>query len=219
MKTSEKITWLLFAIVVVAVYLFALDLPLLGPDEPRYSQVAREMFERGDWITTTLGGFNWFEKPALLYWLQISFYKLFGVSEFSARLGSALFGLGTIGSMFLLGKSVTAGSRRTDDTGRDHVSTEDQNPALPYWLFLITASSIGLIAFARGASFDIILTFPVTASLVSFFVYDHSPKTTSVKSYMPLIAFYVFIGIALIGKGLVGIVFPFAIVAFYYLLR
>ena len=98
--------WVLLAVLIVFVYLFGLNIPLLGPDEPRYAQVAREMFDRGDWVTPTLGGFNWFEKPALLYWLQITFYNIFGVSEFAARFGSALFGLGTVASLCILAKSV-----------------------------------------------------------------------------------------------------------------
>ena len=104
-KTKNQFIWLLFAITIVAVYFFGLTLPLVGPDEPRYSQVAREMFERGDWVTPTLGGFDWFEKPALLYWLQIASYKLFGVNEFAARFGSALFGLGTIFALWILGRN------------------------------------------------------------------------------------------------------------------
>src|SRR4030095_15585056 len=62
------------------------------------------------------------------------------------------------------------------------------------------------------ASFDIILTFPITAALVSFFIYGLR------KSIGWLASFYFFIGLALLAKGLVGIVFPFAIVAFYQLL-
>ncbi len=103
-----QIIWLLFAIIIVAVYFFGLSIPLLGPDEARYAQVAREMFERGDLVTPMLGGFNWFEKPVLLYWLQIFSYKLFGVSEFAARFGSAIFVLGTIFSLWLLGKTVSS---------------------------------------------------------------------------------------------------------------
>lgn len=216
MTKPEKITWILFAIVVVALYLFALDLPLLGPDEPRYSQVAREMFERGDWVTTTLGGFNWFEKPALLYWLQISFYNLFGVSEFAARLGSALFGLGTIGSLFWVGR-VVVGTTRVEN---NNTGCGTENPEAPFWIALVAASSIGLIAFSRGASFDIILTFPIAASLVSFFIWEVSSSKPDARPFFNcLIAFYFFIGIALIAKGLVGIVFPIAIVSFYYVLR
>ena len=212
-KDKEHFTWVLFALVIIAVYFFALDLPLLGPDEPRYAQVAREMFERGDWITTTLGGFDWFEKPALLYWLQIIFYNLFGVSEFSARVGPALFGLGTIISLWLLGNNSTAETQRRRDT-----QINGQTPELGKWLALIAASSIGLIAFSRGASFDITLTFPITASLVGFFIFEQSTKKTLTAYYLPLTAFYFFIGVALIGKGLIGIVFPFAIVAFYHVL-
>lgn len=220
----EKVTWILFAAVVAALYLFALDLPLLGPDEPRYSQVAREMFERGDWVTTTLGGFNWFEKPALLYWLQIISYNLFGVSEFSARLGSALFGLGTIGSLFILGGFVTAEARRRGESlelaGKQNSKLKTPNSELAFWLALVAASSIGLVAFSRGASFDIILTFPITAALVSFFIWEIKSAGPRSGLFHPfLLAFYFFIGVALIAKGLIGIVFPFAIVSFYYVLR
>ena len=173
-------------------------MPLLGPDEPRYSQVAREMFERGDWITPTLGGFNWFEKPALLYWLQIASYKLFGVSEFAARFGSALFGIGTIVVLWVLGRGV----RPEDGQGRDFAN----------WLALIAASTVGIVAFAHGASFDIILTFPITAALVCFYIYDLRGRI----GY--LVGFYFFIGLALLAKGLVGIIFPFAIVGLYQLI-
>lgn len=198
----EKIVRIAFVLLIVGFYFFGLNIPLLGPDEPRYAQVAREMFERGDWITPTLGGFNWFEKPALLYWLEIGSYKIFGVSEFSARVGSALFGLGTLFCLWLLGRSVgTRDQRRLGD-----------------WLVLIAASTIGLIVFSRGASFDIILTFPVTASLVSFFIYERRSENER-GEILPLILFYFFIGVALLAKGLVGIILPFGIVGLYYVLR
>src|SRR5215210_893945 len=88
--------WWPLAILAVFVYFFGLNLPFVGPDEARYAQVAREMLDRGDWITPTLGGFNWFEKPPLLYWLEIVSYNVFGISEFASRLGPAIFVLGTI---------------------------------------------------------------------------------------------------------------------------
>jgi len=77
-----KRLFILLFLIIVAFYFYDLGrMPLVGPDEPRYAQVAREMFVRGDTITPTLGGRTWFEKPALLYWLMIAAYKLFGVSE------------------------------------------------------------------------------------------------------------------------------------------
>ena len=183
------------------VFLYGLTIPLVGPDEPRYAQVAREMFERGDWVTPTLGGFNWFEKPALLYWLEIASYNLFGVSEFAARLGSALFGLGTVAALWFLG-------RRIDLTNDDQQTTN----TFSFWLALIAASTVGIIAFAHGASFDIILTFPMTAALVSYYIFDSSRRP------IHLVGFYFFIGIALLAKGLVGIVFPIGIVGLYHVL-
>ncbi|MEO8041779.1 MAG: glycosyltransferase family 39 protein [Acidobacteriota bacterium] len=199
----STIVWLLFAVAAIVVYFAGLTVPLLGPDEPRYAQVAREMFERGDWITPTLGGFHWFEKPALLYWLEITSYSLFGVSEFSARLGSALFGLGTVASLWILGRHIDRSLTKNEERTTNNLAN---------WLGLIAASTVGIIAFAHGASFDIILTFPITAALISFFIYD------SQKRYAWLISFYFFIGVSLLAKGLIGIVFPFAIVIFYHLL-
>jgi 4-amino-4-deoxy-L-arabinose transferase-like glycosyltransferase len=213
-SSNSRLFWIAAVGVVVFVYFFGLTIPLVGPDEPRYSQVAREMFERGDWVTPTLGGFNWFEKPALLYWLQIVSYNLFGVSEFSARFGSALFGLGTIAALWMVGRRVEK---------LEYPRVEFAN-----WLALIAASSIGLIVFSRGASFDIILTFPITAAMACFFVYDltqipkdtgHAAKQHSAfRIFLPLFGFYFFIGIGLLAKGLIGAVFPFAIAAFYFLI-
>src|ERR1700748_2499309 len=62
---------------------------LLGADEPRYAQIAREMFARHDWIVPTLNGSPWLEKPALLYWKMMNSYAIFGVSDWAARIPAA----------------------------------------------------------------------------------------------------------------------------------
>ena len=218
-KTEDRIVWIIFELVVVFVYFFGLTIPLLGPDEPRYAQVAREMFQKNDWITPTLGGFDWFEKPSLLYWLQIVSYQLFGVSEFAARFGSTLFGLGTIFSLWILGRFLaTENTEDAKENQNSNSALSTQHSALPQWLALVSASSIGLLVFSRGASFDIILTFPITAALVAFFIFDQSNKRTLFTFHFSLFTFYFFIGVALLAKGLVGIVFPLAIVAFYFVL-
>jgi len=204
-RQIPRAVWIALAAIVVVLYFLGLNITLLGPDEPRYAQVAREMFERSDWITPTLGGAHWFEKPALLYWLEIVSFKLLGVSEFSARLGSAVFGLATIAVLWILGRF----AERHDDAAGTRT--------LANWLALIAASTLGIIVFSRGASFDIIVTFPLTASLVCFYLFDRSENGTFRQRYLPLIFFYVFIGVAMLAKGLIGIIFPFAIVGAYYL--
>ncbi len=64
----------------------------LGPDEPRYASIGREMARTGDWITPVLDGKPWFEKPPLLYWTTAA-GNWFGLTdEWAARLPIAIIG-------------------------------------------------------------------------------------------------------------------------------
>src|SRR5579864_8123484 len=65
-------------------------LGLVGPDDPRYTFIARAMLQSGDWVTPRLYGEPWFEKPILYYWTAAAAFRVFGVTEFAARLPSAL---------------------------------------------------------------------------------------------------------------------------------
>ena len=204
---AKRLNILLF-IAIIALYLYGLgSLPLLGPDEPRYAQVAREMFLRGDLITPTLGGHTWFEKPALLYWLMLAAYTLFGVSEWTARLGPALCGLLTIAAVWRLGRAVERSFDRANGSGE----TRD----FAFWSTLVAASVLGLIVFSRAASFDIVITMTTTWSL-AFFVLHELDRN---KRSRFLAGFYVFVGLSLLAKGLVGVVIPFGVVGAYYLIR
>jgi len=184
-------------VIIIAFYLYGLGkLPLLGPDEPRYAQVAREMFFSGDLITPRLGGHTWFEKPALLYWMIVAAFKIFGVSEWSARLGPALCGLLTILAVWCVGRAV----------GKD----------FGFWSVIVTASFLGLIVFSRAASFDVVVTM-TTAWSLAFFLLHELPATR--RKRLLLAGFYAFVGLSLLAKGLVGIVIPFGVVGSYYPLR
>lgn len=195
-----KRLYIFLFVVIIVFYFYGLgSLPLLGPDEPRYAQVAREMFLRGDPVTPTLGGHTWFEKPALLYWMIMAAFRVFGVSEWSARLGPAICGLLTIAAVWRVGREV----ERSSEHARD----------FSFWSVLVAASSLGLIVFARAASFDIVVTMTATWAL-AFFVLSELRKKNA-----PLIGFYAFVGLSLLAKGLVGIVIPFGVVGVYYLLR
>src|SRR6202000_2268626 len=82
------------ALIAFCGFLFLLGLQLIGlvgADEPRYAQVAREMLARHDWGTPVLYGHPWLEKPPLYYWTAMSSYKAAGdVSDAAARLPSAI---------------------------------------------------------------------------------------------------------------------------------
>ncbi len=169
-------------------------LGLVGPDEPRYAQVAREMFERNDWITPTLLGDTWFEKPTLLYWLTIGCYHLLGVDEWAARLPNAL--LATLNLFIIYYVAKRAGGRR-------------------YGLLsaIVLATSGLYFGLARAASFDIPLTLTFTAALSFFHLADTSENSTARRKY--LIGFYAMLGLSLLAKGLVGIVLMGAIIGLY----
>jgi 4-amino-4-deoxy-L-arabinose transferase-like glycosyltransferase len=66
------------------------DVGLLGPDEPRYAAIGREMAQSGDWVTPRLWGKPWFEKPALLYWMIGAAYRLGLGNDLAPRLPVAL---------------------------------------------------------------------------------------------------------------------------------
>ena len=84
--------WLLVPLLVV--YLSSLGrVGFLGPDEPRYASIGREMAHSGDWVTPRLDGSPWFEKPPLLYWLTGAGHKLHLSDEWAARLPLALVSL------------------------------------------------------------------------------------------------------------------------------
>jgi 4-amino-4-deoxy-L-arabinose transferase-like glycosyltransferase len=65
----------------------------LGPDEPRYASIGREMARDGDWVTPRLNGSPWFEKPPLLYWTTAAANRLGLRDEWAARVPMALISL------------------------------------------------------------------------------------------------------------------------------
>jgi 4-amino-4-deoxy-L-arabinose transferase-like glycosyltransferase len=84
--------WLLLPLVLV--YLSGLGrVGFLGPDEPRYASIGREMAHSGDWVTPRLDGSAWFEKPPLLYWTTGLGHRLHLSDEWAARLPVALISL------------------------------------------------------------------------------------------------------------------------------
>lgn len=220
LSTLAKRGSLVLFFVVVAFYFYGLGhLPLLGPDEPRYAQIAREMFLRGDLITPTLGGYPWFEKPALLYWMMIGSYKLFGVSEWSARLPAAVAGLLTVGAIFSIGRSVERSVQiMADSAGPFEQSKTGRNayPAgLGFWSALAAATTLGIVVFSRAASFDIIVTMTMTWALTFFLVSELEEKEKTRRRLWA--GFYIFVGLSLLAKGLIGIVIPLGIITAYHI--
>ena len=214
-----KRAWLLLFIAIAGFYFWGLgSLPLVGPDEPRYAEVAREMFARRDFITPTLGGLPWFEKPPLLYWMMMLSYRVLGVTEYAARLGPALCGLLTGVFVYWLGNAIDEANGNDRSNREAHV----RNTGIGRWSALVWLSTLGAVGFSRGATFDIVLTMTVSGALACFVVSEVRTRKRgdAVRHGRALlIAFYFFAGLSLLAKGLVGFVIIFGIVAIYFIVR
>jgi 4-amino-4-deoxy-L-arabinose transferase-like glycosyltransferase len=234
LRLSElaKRGWLLLFAGIGAFYLWGLNaLPLVGPDEPLYSEVTRGMFVRRDFVSTMLGGYPWFEKPSLLYWMMMAGYQVFGVGEYGARIGPALSGLLSGVFVYWIGRTIErVGAVQNSLLKSEAAPAESEHDGLARWSTLIWLSSLGALVFSRGASFDIVVTMALTGTMACFLVWyvrhSNAPANDAVvegslnfRSRLPLIGFYVFVGVSLLAKGLIGIVIPFGIIATYFLLR
>lgn len=193
--------WLRDSIVLLVLFgvLFLTGLgaaPLIDPDEGRYAEIPREMLVRGDFVTPTLNYVKYFEKPPLLYWVNAGSMAIFGQNEFAARLPSALSGLFTVLLTYLAGRRLF--NRRTAVTGA-----------------LILGSCAAFLFQSRIILTDMLLTFCLSAALFSFLLAVRSSERHRTNLYR---LFFICCGLAVLTKGLIGIVLPGGIIFWYLLL-
>jgi 4-amino-4-deoxy-L-arabinose transferase-like glycosyltransferase len=171
------------ALIAFCGFLFLLGLQivgLVGADEPRYAQVAREMLARHDWVTPVLYGHPWLEKPPLYYWSAMIAYKgAGGVSDSAARLPTAV--LSTLMIFFI------------------YVWSRRFRPGMQLDAALITASAAIIVGFGRSASTDMPLTVMFTVAMLAWYGWYSSNK----RSW--LLTFYFFMAMATLAKGPVAV--------------
>ncbi len=198
-------------------------LGLVGADEPRYAQIAREMLHLHDQacaevhadmvprslkrvelehaahcllsgtVTPILYGRPWLEKPALYYWRAMGSFREFGVSDWSARLPS------TSGSGFLI-LLIFLHMRRFRPGG--HLDAA-----------LITLSSVAVLSFSRGASTDMQLAAPFCIGMLGWYAWYETGK----KFW--LFDLYFFGAAATLAKGPVAPLLAFVIIFLFVALR
>ncbi len=96
MKSKRgKYIWL-FLLSLAALTLFNQWLPITDPVESNYALTAKEMLAAGDWLSPRIYGEYWYDKPIFTYWTLVLSYFVCGVTDFAARLPSALMGAGTV---------------------------------------------------------------------------------------------------------------------------
>ncbi len=188
-------TWRELAIVGgLCVFLFFYGLGnfgLVGADEPRYAQIAREMLERHDWVVPVLNGKPWLEKPVLFYWEAMLSYSIFGVSDWAARLPNACNATAIVFAVYFFVRRFRRG--------------------LQFDAALVAASMAAIIGFARAASTDMPLMATLTLAMLAWTTW----YATQHRRWLAM--FYVFMGLGMLAKGPVApflaalIIVPFAL--------
>jgi len=173
----------------------------VGPDEPRYAWIARDMAETGDWVTPRLYGKPWFEKPVLYYWGAAACFKLFGVSEAAARLPSAISAL-----LATLALAWLAWRLYGVETAR--------------WLLLLLPTSVGMIGFSHAAATDMPFSGMLTIAMVCAAVVlgltgDENTPILPRTPWLALLLFGFFLGLAVLAKGPAAIILSGGAVFFW----
>ena len=179
--------------------------PLWDRDEPRNAGCAAEMMARHDWMVPVFNDELRTHKPVLLYWLMMTSYRCWGISEFSARLPSALLGCGTVLLTFGIVRRLA-------------------NEQAARWASLVLATSLLFTMSSRAATPDAALVFFSTLavwSAVNFggrgLFHDHPPGSNRSLQFdgWSALAVYGAMGLAVLAKGPVGLVLPAAVLTCY----
>lgn len=170
-------------------------MPLLEPDEGRYAEIPREMLAAGDFVTPHLNGVAYLEKPPFFYWGNALSLRLLGENEFSARCFTTAMSVAGILLTYWMG-SALAGWR----TG----------------LFSAIVLSTSLYYYVIGRINTLDMTLAISLLLAIFPAYLYLSGKRESRGYLHLS--YAAAGVAFLTKGLVGAVFPAAILASWFAL-
>lgn len=172
------------------------SLGLTDKTEALFVEVAREMLERNDWVTPWWNGERFFDYPVWGYWMVVGSFRLFGISEWAARLPAALAAsavvLGGFGLMLAWGEP---GEPLRQRLGRGLLAAG------------VLATSPGWIGWGRVATTDMFLSSAITLALFSFLL-AHRHLDRPAAARLGRIGFSVFSGIAVLAKGPVGLLLP-----------
>jgi 4-amino-4-deoxy-L-arabinose transferase-like glycosyltransferase len=193
--SRRQVFWIviLFA---AAVYLGCILSPpsLMDDVDAVQAQIARNMLSSGDWVTARLDGVAYLEKPPLIYWMIAISYKVFGVHDWAARIPIALSAIALCFTTAAFGAWAFGRSAG-------------------FYAGLCMSTCIGLFLFTRILIPDVILTLVITLALWAFLrVLEEEPHPRTWAA-----VFAASLGVGLLLKSLIAVVFPVAAVAIYLL--
>lgn len=178
---------------------------LWSPDEPRYAEVSREMVSGGDWILMHRNGELYTDKPPLFFWFNgITSFLWQGVTPFSVRFPSALFGTLTVLLTFFIGRRLY--SSRTG-----------------FLSGLILATSFQFAYLSTRGNIDTTLTFFTTASILCFIQWYQSNQEGEISlkgmKGLSFYGYYVGMALATLAKGPVGFILPLLVTLLFLLVQ
>jgi 4-amino-4-deoxy-L-arabinose transferase-like glycosyltransferase len=184
---------LAFLVAAFSIFIHIGTLPLMAPDEGRNAEVAREMNLSNAWLAPSYDGMTYLDKPAFYFKTVALSFALFGESEATARLSSAMFGFSLLIALFLF-------CRRVYD---------ERTAALAV---VIVATTPLYIAFSRIVIFDMPLAFFVCSTLFACYLAEEYEDKRRRNWYLvgALTA-----GVATLIKGPVGFLIPSLVIGIF----
>ncbi len=188
---------------------------LLDDVDSIYIQIAREMLQRHDFVTPTIDGIRFFDKPPLMYWMAAGSMRLFGIHDWAARLPLALGVLALLLAVYALGIRLYAA-----------ISPESHTDRAGLYAALAMATSIGPYLYTRFYIPDILIGLWMTLSVHLFLIaldrtpaqrlaQSSPPAAISATPLLPMLGFGAVLALSVLTKGLIGIVFPIGFVLLY----
>jgi 4-amino-4-deoxy-L-arabinose transferase-like glycosyltransferase len=177
----QKRTWLLIALSII--YVKGLFIDVMEVDAAQYASISLEMLQNGQWLQVMHRGNDYLDKPPLLFWLSALSFKVFGVSNFAYKLPSFLAALLGVYAVFRL--SLLYYTREIAENAA-----------------IILASSLGLFLITNDVRTDTLLLGMTTCAIWQIAQYLHRPH------WRNLLGIAIFIGLAMLAKGPIGLVLP-----------
>ncbi|AXA33795.1 ArnT family glycosyltransferase [Francisella adeliensis] len=198
MNKTLKDILIIIGVMIVAFCMYGVP-SFYSPDETRYSEVAREMIVNHNFIVPHINGVIFFHKPPIIYWLTCAFMSVFGENTWGARLvNPVLLTICLVFAYYVISKIL-------------------KSRALGLYSIAVASSSVMLLFIGRYLNMDLAIAVFLNMTILSYWMslkYDDN----YLKSTFWLLLAFIFSGLAVMTKGLIGIVFPMAIVGLYSLL-
>ncbi len=193
---SQNYSYYLLALTLLVFFTGLGGRDLWAPVEPRYAEIVRIMFAKGEWVVPTVNGDLYTDKPILYFWLALIASKIAGgVNEWTVRLPAALGGIGFVLATYFI--------------GRDFFS-----PKVGLIAGAVLATSLRVIWEARWAHIDMLFGF-----LFLLTIYFGARSLLGNGGKREILWAYAFMALAVLAKGLIGIVLPALTLAAFAIVR